>query len=112
MKANTKLFLAAGLLVALALALLVSPFADSDPDGLNKVAADEGFASAEQEHDLADGPVAGYEVNGVDDDRVSTGLAGIIGVLLTFGIGVGAFALVRTLRRDPEEEPAETARTG
>ena len=112
MKANTKLFLVAGLLVALALALLVSPFADSDPDGLSKVAADEGFASAEQEHDLADSPVAGYEVNGLDDDRVSTGLAGIIGVLLTFGIGVGAFALVRTLRRDPEDEPAETVRTG
>jgi hypothetical protein len=111
-KANTKLFLAAGLLVALALALLVSPFADSDPDGLNKVAADEGFASAEQEHDLADSPVAGYEVKGVGDDRMSTGLAGIIGVLLTFGIGVGAFALLRTLRREPGEEPAETARTG
>ena len=34
MKADTKLFLVAGLLLALALALFVSPFADSDPDGL------------------------------------------------------------------------------
>ena len=62
MKTNTKLFLVAGLLLALALALFVSPFADSDPDGLTKVAEEQGFSSAEQEHDLADSPVADYEV--------------------------------------------------
>jgi cobalt/nickel transport protein len=112
MRANTKLFLAAGLLLALALALFVSPFADSDPDGLTKVAEDKGFAGAEQEHELSDSPVAGYEVDGVDDGRLSTGMAGVIGVLVTFGLGVGAFALLRTLRREPEGEPAAEARTG
>ena len=112
MKANTKLFVVAGLLVALGLALFVSPLADSDPDGLTKVAEDEGFAEAEQEHDLADSPVAGYEVDGVDDDRMSTGIAGVIGVLVTFGIAVGSFALIRTLRRDPEAELTADARAG
>ena len=112
MKTNTKLFLAAGLLLALALALFVSPFADSDPDGLTKVAGEEGFARAEEEHDLADSPVAGYEVDGVDDDRMSTGIAGVVGVLVTFAVGVGAFALLRTLRRDPEAEPTADARAG
>ena len=73
MKANTKLFVVAGLLVALGLALFVSPLADSDPDGLTKVAEDEGFAEAEQEHDLADSPVAGYEVDGVDEARAEDG---------------------------------------
>jgi PDGLE domain len=101
MKANTKLFLVAGLLLALALAVFVSPFADSDPDGLTKVADEQGLSQTEQEHDLADSPVADYEVRGVDDDRVSTGVSGVIGVLVTFGLGVGAFALLRTLRRDP-----------
>ena len=109
MKANTKLFLAAGLLVALALALLVSPLADKDPDGLNKVAEDKGFAAAEREHDLAASPVAGYEVKGVDGDRLSTGVAGVVGVLVTFGLALGAFALVRTLRREPDEEDAPPA---
>jgi len=114
MKANTKLFLVAGLLLALALALFISPFADRDPDGLSKVAEDKGFASTERQHDLADSPVAGYEVKGVDDDRLSTGAAGVIGVLVTFGLGVGAFALLRTLRREPDtqDEPAVDARAG
>ena len=112
MKANTKLFLVAGLLLALALALFVSPFADSDPDGLTKVADEQGFSQAEQEHDLADSPVADYEVRGVDDDRLGTGVAGVIGVLVTFGLGVGAFALLRTLRRTPQEEPVADARAG
>ena len=112
MKANTKLFLVAGLLLALALALFVSPFADSDPDGLSKVAEEQGFSRNEQQHDLAESPVAGYEVNGVDDDRMSTGVAGVIGVLVTFGLGVGAFALLRTLRRAPDDEPSVDARAG
>jgi cobalt/nickel transport protein len=112
MKANTKLFLVAGLLLALALALLVSPFADRDPDGLTKVAEEEGFADAEQEHDLADSPVADYEVSGVDDDRLSTGVAGMVGVLVTFGVALGAFALLRTLRRASQGEHAAEARAG
>ena len=112
MKANTKLFLVAGLLLALALALFVSPFADPDPDGLSKVAEQKGFSRAEQQHDLSDSPVAGYEVRGVQDDRLSTGAAGVIGVLVTFGLGVGAFALLRTLRREPDDEAAVDARAG
>jgi cobalt/nickel transport protein len=112
MTANTKLFLVAGLLLALALALFVSPFADGDPDGLSKVAEEQGFSGAEQDHGLADSPVARYDVDGIDDDRVSTGVSGAIGVLATFGLGVGAFALLRTLRRHPADEPAAEARTG
>lgn len=106
MNANTRLFLVAGLLLAVALALFVSPFADSSPDGLGKVAEEQGFADAEEEHDLADSPVAGYEVDGVEDDRVSTGVAGLVGVLVTFGVGMGAFALLRTLRRSPADARA------
>jgi hypothetical protein len=113
MRTNTKLFLVAGLLLALALAVFVSPFADSDPDGLTKAAEEQGFSEAEQEHDLAESPVADYEVRGVDDDRMSTGAAGVIGVLVTFGLGVGAFALLRVLRRAPEgEDAAAEARAG
>ncbi len=37
------LFVVGGLLVALALAFFVSPYASSSPDGLNKVAEDKGF---------------------------------------------------------------------
>jgi hypothetical protein len=45
-----------------------------------------------------DSPVADYTVRGVDNERLSTGLAGLIGVLVTFGVGLGLFALLRTMR--------------
>jgi PDGLE domain len=88
-------FVIAGLLVAIALVVLVSPLADSDPDGLNRVAEDQGFASSEADHDLKDGPLADYAVRGVDDERMSKGLAGVIGLLATFALCFGVFAVVR-----------------
>ena len=69
-----------GLLVALGLAFFVSRFASSSPDGLNKVAIDQGFDDTQTDHATADGPFAGYGVKGVDDQGLSTGLAGIVGV--------------------------------
>ena len=83
-----------GLLVALGLAFFVSRFASSSPDGLNKVAIDQGFDDTETNHATADGPFAGYGVKGVDDQGLSTGLAGIVGVVITFGIGLLLFVVV------------------
>jgi hypothetical protein len=98
MGANAKLFVIAGLLVAVALALLVSPFASSKPDGLERVAREEGFSGTARDHALDKGPVADYSVTGIQDERVATGLAGLVGVLATFGLGLGAFAGLRALR--------------
>lgn len=95
-------FLIAGLLVAAALAFFVSPQASSEPDGLNKVAIDEGFAETEKDHALGDSPTAGYAVRGVDDDGLSTGLAGIIGVAVTFAITAGVFLIVRKTSTRPQ----------
>ena len=95
---NMRLFLVAGLLVAIGLALVVSGFASSSPDGLEKVAEDKGFLETAQDHLFADGPLADYTVKGVDNERLSTGLSGLIGVLITFGVGLGLFALLRTMR--------------
>jgi hypothetical protein len=92
-------FVAAGLIVALVLAFFVSPSASGDPDGLNKVAIDKGFADTETDHALGDAPTAGYEVRGVDDDRMSTGLAGVIGVAVTFAVAGGVMLIVRRARR-------------
>lgn len=95
---NLRLFIAGGLIVAAGLAFFVSPYASGSPDGLNRVAIDEGFADQEQEHATAEGPLAGYSVDGVDDEGLSTGLAGIIGVAITFGVGMILFGGLRTLR--------------
>lgn len=111
---RTKLFVLAGLLVALILAGVVSFYASSDPDGLSKVSEDEGFAQSEKEHKLGDSPLAGYSTKDVDNDRLSGGMAGAIGVGATFVIAGGVTLLVRRRSRseaaadsDATEPPAE-----
>lgn len=101
---NNRLFLLAGLLITLGLALFVSPWASSEPDGLERVAEDRGFSETARDHALADSPVADYQVRGVEDERTSTALSGLIGTLLTFGLGTATFAATRMLR-DREREP-------
>jgi cobalt/nickel transport protein len=92
-------FILAGLIVALVLAFFVSPSASGEPDGLDKVAIDEGFADTESDHALDDTPTAGYEVRGVDDGRLSMGLAGVIGVAVTFALAAALLLIVRRTRR-------------
>ena len=105
MKRNI-VFVVVGLLVAVALAAVVSQWASSEPDGLNKVAQDQGFASTEEDHAFDDSPVAGYEVEGVENEGMSKALSGLLGVVVTFVIGAGLFAMMRSRRR--EEAGGET----
>jgi PDGLE domain len=88
-------FIGLGLVVALLLAGLVSYYASSSPDGLEKVAADKGISAQERRHHLADSPLGDYGVHGVNDARLSGGLAGVIGVGVTLALGGGLFWLVR-----------------
>jgi hypothetical protein len=76
------------LALAIALATAVSPFASSSPDGLERVAADHGFA-ARGERRAA--PVLDY----ASDSRLATGLAGFAGTLAVFGVGAGLAKVVR-----------------
>lgn len=84
-----------GLAVAVVLAFLVAPEASSEPDGLEKVAIDEGFVDGARDHDLAGSPTADYGVSGVSDPRLGTGLAGVIGIGVTFVAAGGLLLLVR-----------------
>ncbi|MEO3929704.1 PDGLE domain-containing protein [Micromonosporaceae bacterium B7E4] len=101
-------FILGGLLVALLLAGVVSNFASAHPDGLDSSLregctfdADDnitgGSCPAQQakDHELADSPLADYGVRGVDNAFLSTGLSGVLGVLITFGVGGGLFWLTR-----------------
>ena len=47
------------------------------------------MATTARSHLFENGPLAGYAVKGVGNDRLSTGISGLIGVLVTFGIGEG-----------------------
>ncbi|MDV9175834.1 energy-coupling factor ABC transporter permease [Streptomyces sp. W16] len=87
-----------GLVTSLLLAGFVSFYASSNPDGLEKVAADQGIDRAAKEHSSADSPLADYGVRDVEDARLSGGLAGVIGVGVTVVAGTGVFWAVRRRR--------------
>jgi cobalt/nickel transport system permease protein len=91
--------------VTIALAVLVSPYASSQPDGLEKVAADRGIDRDAVPHALDDSPLADYGVEGLDDSRLGTGLAGLVGVLATFAVGSGVVLLARRRRHRPAAAP-------
>jgi hypothetical protein len=99
MSQRNKGILLAGLVVALILAGVVSYYASSSPDGLNRVAIDKGFDKGEKEHATKDSPLAGYATKGIENERLSGGLAGVAGVGITLLIGYGMVFVVR--RRNP-----------
>jgi hypothetical protein len=103
------LFLTLGLAVALILAFFVSPYASSEPDGLERVSIDKGFDGAPRDHALAEAPLADYGVDGVDDAQLSTGLAGVIGVAICFAVGAVVLLGIRTLRSRPATRTAAPA---
>jgi len=90
-----KTFLISGFIASLFLAGVVSFYASSHPDGLEKVAGDIGFIETAKDHSNSDGILADYGVKGVDNQRLSTGAAGVIGVLATGAISTAVFALIR-----------------
>jgi cobalt/nickel transport system permease protein len=102
-------FVAVGLLVAAALVIFVAPRASSSPDGLERVAADQGIDTDVREHALGDGTFADYAVDGVDDPAIGTALAGLLGIAVTFVVCVGAVWVLR--RRRPPPPPAAVAGT-
>jgi cobalt/nickel transport protein len=90
-----KKFLVAGFALTIFLAGFVSFYASSHPDGLEKVAEDIGFLETAKDHSNANSALADYSVKGVDNARLSTGAAGVIGVLATAGISTGLFLVLR-----------------
>jgi hypothetical protein len=92
--------IAGGLALSLVLAGGVSYYASSQPDGLEKVAGDVGFLDSAKESAVEDRPLAGYGVAGVENERISGGLAGVIGVASTAAISFGLFYALRRFKKD------------
>jgi hypothetical protein len=72
----------AGLGIAALVVVVLAPLAWPDPDGLERVAEDNGFLATAQ--DALYSIIPDYTVPGIDG-AVSTILAGLIGVALVFG---------------------------
>jgi cobalt/nickel transport protein len=105
---RNRAFLLTGLLSALAVAVFLSPFASTHPDGLDRVAEDLKFTHKEAENAPAKQlPFAhifdGYALKGAPEG-IATPLAGFLGTLATFGLawGIGKLAVSKS---DPSSEP-------
>jgi cobalt/nickel transport protein len=90
-----------GVLVALLLAGGVSYYASSAPDGLNRVAQDQGFSRTERSHASERSPLVGYRAEGVNGERLSRGLAGVAGSLVVLALAGGLTLVVRRGSRRP-----------
>ncbi|MEU6600516.1 energy-coupling factor ABC transporter permease [Streptomyces flaveolus] len=89
-----------GLVTSLVLAGFVSFYASANPDGLEKVAHDQGIDKKAKEHAASGSPLADYGVKDVSDARLSGGLAGVIGVGVTVVAGSAVFWALRRRRAD------------
>ena len=85
-----------GLLLALGVALL-SPLASPHPDGLERVAEDEGFL--DQAEDAPYEVIPDYAFPGIENEATATIVAGLAGTVLLFVLG---YALAWLLRRRTE----------
>lgn len=82
-----------GLALCLGIAVFAAPWASGSPDGLERVAMDEGFDGEATEHALADSPAADY----------STGPWRALGVVVVFVVVVGATAMARRRRSGADD---------
>jgi len=102
---NKMWFIIGGLLICLALGVILSPFASPAPDGLEKVAFEKGFLETEKKEPLASSPFPDYLFPGLDDGRLATAFAGLVGVLGTFFIVYGlAFSLKKKTKKIPKNK--------
>lgn len=90
-----------GLAIAALVVIVLAPLASSDPDGLERVAEDRGFLDRAQ--DAVYEILPDYSIPGIEDPFLTTVLAGLIGVVVLFGLMVLLGRLLAR-RRGPGEK--------
>ena len=103
---STRRFFAVALVVSLLVAGVASYYASSHPDGLEYVAEQTGFIDSAQDSATSDSPLADYQTSGIDDARLSGGVAGVDGVLVMLVLSTGLFWVIR--RRQPQDAARST----
>lgn len=83
---NLRTFILTALIFSLMVAFFLSPFASSSPDGLERTAENLGFIErAEGNQIWQHSPIPDYEIKGIKNPILSTGIAGLAGTLAVFG---------------------------
>jgi cobalt/nickel transport protein len=110
-RSQNLIFALTGLSIALLIAIFLSPFASSNPDGLDRVSQDLKFGHKAAEDTPANKlPFAqvfdGYALKSVPE-AIATPTAGLVGTLVTFGLawGIGKLA-IRNSRLSAESDIA------
>jgi cobalt/nickel transport protein len=88
-----------GMVLAIGIALFVSPWASSLPDGLERVAEDLGLIKKAEGPGVASwgkSPIPDYKVPGIQNEQWATGLAGLLG---TIAIAAAGWGIARLLRK-------------
>lgn len=87
-----------GIFIAMVVVVVLAPAASSDPDGMEKVAVDEGFI--DEGEDPRYEWLPDYTVPGIENEYWSTVVSGIIGVGIMFAVlvllGWGLSAIKRS----------------
>ena len=83
-----------GIAITALVVVVLAPLASSDPDGLERVAEDNGFIG--QAQNVVGGLFGDYGIPGIDDPTVSTILSGLLGVAILL---VVVFLVGRVLAR-------------
>ena len=78
-----------GLVVALFMGVVLSNFASSSPDGLEKVAEDLRFLEKGEGYEVIHSPLPDYTVPSISNEALAASLAGLIGTLIMFGLVYG-----------------------
>jgi hypothetical protein len=97
---SRRTFFVSSLVVALLVAGVASYYASSHPDGLEYVAQQAGFLDTAEDSPASKSPMADYTTRGVDNERLSGGVAGVVGALVVLVLAGGLFRVLR--RREPE----------
>jgi cobalt/nickel transport protein len=103
-------FFGVAMLVAILLAVFISPWASSSPDGLEKVAEDKGFleAAEETEPTWKHSPIPDY--GDAVGTKAAVGMSGLMGVLITAAVAIGVALLALGLGIITKKRAAEPDR--
>ena len=86
-------------LAAFVIAAFLSPFASSNPDGLDRVAQDLEFEEISEGKDVFKALIPDYKFPGVENEAIATSVAGVLGMLLTFGAAYGLGKVVSNRKK-------------
>lgn len=88
-----------GLLISVAIGTLVSPFASTFPDGLEKVAERIGFMEKGEGMPILSSQFPDYTIPGMTNEKLSASIVGGFGAGLLFAAGCGVGAILKRMKK-------------